>query len=202
MPKENKLVEFIRKILIKTVLPFRKKKEAFASKIRLSIRLRIAYVYGKIILIFGIVIILIFFLASLYLYESKCNSYADDVVESLKSEPEKLDKKEFETKNKFYYLEDNQYKEVPEYTKNMKAYIQKKYQERINPYIDKMNMRIIETNTKKKVYNDINKYVVDDSQLLGRAYVGKKYDGTYTLIAIEKRQVNLKGIDYTIFFSN
>lgn len=57
---KNKIVETIRRILIKTVLPFRKKKKDFLSKFRFSIAFRITINYEKLFLLYGAIFLFAF----------------------------------------------------------------------------------------------------------------------------------------------
>ena len=57
---KERMIEGIRQLLIKTVLPFRKKKEEFLSKLRLSLTFRIAVNYAKLFIINGIILALLF----------------------------------------------------------------------------------------------------------------------------------------------
>lgn len=65
----DKLIESIRQILIKTVLPIRKKKEELLSNVRFSIAFRITLNYAKLFFLFGAIFLLCF--SFLYLYEEQ-----------------------------------------------------------------------------------------------------------------------------------
>lgn len=77
------MVEFIRKILIKTVLPFRKKKAELFSKFRFSIAFRITINYAKLFLLYGTMFLfafcLIYLLERGIRYESVIESYLYDM---------------------------------------------------------------------------------------------------------------------------
>ena len=81
---KERAIEALRQLLIRTVLPFRKKREQFLSKFRFSIVFRIGLNYTKLFLIYGILFLMAFIvlfilveahskmkLASAYMEETK-----------------------------------------------------------------------------------------------------------------------------------
>ena len=81
---KERAIEALRQLLIRTVLPFRKKREQFLSKFRFSIVFRIGLNYTKLFLIYGILFLIAFIvlfilveahskmkLASAYMEETK-----------------------------------------------------------------------------------------------------------------------------------
>ena len=83
---KQKLLESIRRILQKIVLPIIKKKEDWLSNFRLSIAFRISLAYLRLLLTHGILFILGFFL--IYMYTEKLNydEKASEVIDFLKEE--------------------------------------------------------------------------------------------------------------------
>lgn len=79
----DKLIERIRKILIKTVLPLRKKKKEFLSKFRFSIQFRIALNYMKLFIINSAIIVLLFIFAFIMVCNSNHNREIDEIVEGM-----------------------------------------------------------------------------------------------------------------------
>jgi signal transduction histidine kinase len=81
---KSKMVETIRRVLQKTVLPMRKKRKDIAGGVRLSITHRIAMNYLRLLIINGV----LFFLIFPFLYLSAQKSYYSDksneIVEKLK----------------------------------------------------------------------------------------------------------------------
>lgn len=75
----EKLIELIRNILRKIVLPFRRKKEKWLGSLRFSIAFRISMAYCKLLLTHGILFILGFML--IYMYSEKI--YFDRMADSL-----------------------------------------------------------------------------------------------------------------------
>ena len=76
---KEKLIELIRNILRKIVLPFRRKKEKWLGSLRFSIAFRISMAYCKLLLTHGILFILGFML--IYMYSEKI--YFDRMADSL-----------------------------------------------------------------------------------------------------------------------
>lgn len=79
----DRLVERIRKILIKTVLPLRKKKKEFLSKFRFSIQFRIALNYMKLFIINSAIIVLLFVFAFIMVCNNNHNREIDEIVEGM-----------------------------------------------------------------------------------------------------------------------
>ena len=80
---KNKLIEKIRQILIKTVIPFRKKKEAMMGKIRLSITYRIAINYLRLLLLNGVLFFFVFILLYLNVEKESFQNLAEQVIVNL-----------------------------------------------------------------------------------------------------------------------
>jgi len=82
----NKITEVIRKILIKTILPFRKKKEQWLSNFRLSIVFRISFNYLKLLITHGFLFMVAFFFIYMVQEKQKFERMAEDIVDSLQIE--------------------------------------------------------------------------------------------------------------------
>lgn len=82
----NKILEVIRQILRKTILPIRNKKEEWLSNFRLSMAFRISLGYMKLLLTHGLLFMIGFFL--LYIYSEKTNydRMADNIIRNISSE--------------------------------------------------------------------------------------------------------------------
>ena len=80
---KNKLIGWIREILIKTVLPIRQKKTELLSKFRFSIAFRITMNYAKLFLLYGVIFLFTFSLIYLfehgYRYEAIIENYMQDL---------------------------------------------------------------------------------------------------------------------------
>lgn len=66
---KDKIIEIIRKILRKIILPIRKKKEQWLGSFRLSMAFRISMAYLKLLLTHGILFMIIF--SFLYMFSEK-----------------------------------------------------------------------------------------------------------------------------------
>lgn len=79
----NKFIEWIRQVLIKTVLPLRKKKSELLSKFRFSIAFRITVNYAKLFLLYGAIFLFAFSLLYLferaYRYETVIDNYLHEI---------------------------------------------------------------------------------------------------------------------------
>src|SRR5574344_1800108 len=69
---EHKIIEWIRRILIKTILPFRKRKEKFLSQFRFSIEFRISFQYAWLLIIIGAIL---FIPTAIVVYGSELRDY-------------------------------------------------------------------------------------------------------------------------------
>lgn len=79
----ERLVERIRKILIKTVLPMRKKRAEVLSKFRFSIQFRIALNYMKLFMINSVIIVLLFIFAFIMVCNADYKKEINEIVEGM-----------------------------------------------------------------------------------------------------------------------
>ncbi len=79
------LLEAIRSILRKIVLPIRKKKEEWLSNFRLSIAFRISLAYLRLMLTHGLLFMIGFFLIYMYTEKTSYDSLAEDFLKALRS---------------------------------------------------------------------------------------------------------------------
>jgi len=78
----KKLLELIRSILRKTVLPIRRKKEEWLSKFRLSMAFRISVSYLRLLILYGILLMFCFFFLYMYTEEETYDRMADKVIQA------------------------------------------------------------------------------------------------------------------------
>lgn len=83
MGLKYRLVEKIRSILIKIVLPLRKRKEEWLSNFRLSIIFRISISYMKLMLIYGVLFMFGFILIYLLDKKKDFDQMGDDIIGSI-----------------------------------------------------------------------------------------------------------------------
>lgn len=171
---KNKLVFLIRKILIRTVLPLRKRKEDFLSKFRFSIVFRISLNYLKLMVVYGI---LYLFLFSIFFLGVETNQYINigkEIAEGYQSG--------------LYALQ------LPSITVNQNVNY-------MNPYKNEgLTMMIMEDETNTIYYNDIVFPVPENRRLLSHIYYDRSADEN-RLIYIHKEHFTLWDRLYTIYFN-
>jgi two-component system sensor histidine kinase ArlS len=85
---KGKLVEFIRRILRKIILPIRKRKESFLSNFRFSMTFRISMNYLKLLLTHGILFMAGLFVLYMLSEKTDFDSMANDIMTSISEEGE------------------------------------------------------------------------------------------------------------------
>lgn len=78
----KRLLEIIRTLLRRTVLPFRRKKEEWLSNFRLSMVFRISVSYFRLLVLYGIVFMFGFFLIYMYTEKDNYDDMADRLVKA------------------------------------------------------------------------------------------------------------------------
>lgn len=81
---QYKLLETVRNILRKIILPIRKKKEEWLSNFRLSMAFRISMAYLKLLITHGLLFMIVFFLIYMYSEKSRYDIMADQLINSYK----------------------------------------------------------------------------------------------------------------------
>ncbi|BCN32984.1 sensor histidine kinase [Anaeromicropila herbilytica] len=186
----EKMIEGIRKILIKTVLPIRRKKEKFLSQFRFSIVFRIALNYMKLLVINCSIILAIFVLFFLYIEERDYDKRAESIRSSL----------EKGTITVSEYAPDKHNKSPKEALDSLFDFVRK--QEKVNPYlIDGLSLRItkIEKNQRVVIYTDIDYDVSKNQKFFDKIY----YNGNSKknrLIIHETKEFNKDNTKYMIYY--
>ena len=85
----DNVLETIRKILIKVILPIRKKREEFLSKFRFSIMFRISMGYLRLLVTHGLLLMAGIFLIYMYTEKENYEVMADDILASIQVENHK-----------------------------------------------------------------------------------------------------------------
>ncbi len=86
---KGQLLEIIRRILRRIVLPIRRRKERWMGSLRLSIAFRISMAYLKLMLTHGILFIFGFIIIYMYTERINFDRMADNLVAAILEEPEK-----------------------------------------------------------------------------------------------------------------
>lgn len=79
----DNFLEFIRRTLVKIILPIRNKRLAFLNSLRLSILFRISMGYLKLLITHGILLIIGLFLIYMYTEKEGYSKMADDIIASI-----------------------------------------------------------------------------------------------------------------------
>lgn len=158
---QNIIIELIRKILRKIILPIRRKKEDLLGKFHFSMAFRISMAYLKLLLTHGILFMATFFLLYMYTEKESFDQKASDIISSI-HETGAL--------------------------------------ECVNPYyLQGISLKVIETETNKEVYNDINFRPALREALFGRIYFNDKSDMN-TLVIKESCNIIINDINYIARF--
>lgn len=170
---KHKNIELIRQILIKTILPIRKKKEEFLSNFRFSIVFRITINYLRLLVFYGVLFMVLFSFLFLGL---KTNHYIDlgnNLMDTLSS-------------NKFFLDE------------TLTTFNNDNYN--INPYEDQcLNMRITNSDTKEILYSDINFDVSNKKSFFHHVFY-KRDNGVNRLIFYLNKEYIINESKYNVYF--
>ncbi|ROR21756.1 signal transduction histidine kinase [Mobilisporobacter senegalensis] len=169
----HKIIELIRQILIKTILPLRKKREEFLSNFRFSIVFRISLNYFRLLIFYGALFMVLFSLLFLGMETNHYLSIGDNLVKGLTaSHPQ---------------LEDT-----------LDSYGDKNHT--INPYKDQgLNLRITNLQTKELLYNDIDFDITDKKSFFHHIFYDKG-KSTNGLIFYTTRTYEINENNYNVYF--
>ncbi len=82
---KDKFVEWLRRLLLKTVLPFRKKINKLLSQLNFSIASRISYYYVRLFIAYGVFFILMIYGVYILVQAKTYVEYADSITKTLSS---------------------------------------------------------------------------------------------------------------------
>ncbi len=80
---KNKLIEIIRNILRKIILPIRKRKEEWMCNFRFSMAFRISLAYLKLLLTHGILFMVLLFMVYMYTEKTDFDNMGEDIIASI-----------------------------------------------------------------------------------------------------------------------
>ena len=181
---KNRLVEAIRQLLIKIILPLRKKKEAFLGQFRFSIEFRISLHYLKLLLvngaIFMVAISLLYYLAEWRKCENRANVIINQFVSATADEETIL----------------NLYKS------SLSSYAESGYNLLINPYyVDGISFKVYNSSTNMELYNDISYDISEKKKILNTVYTEDKVgDEPKKLIIYEEKEASSNNDTYAFHF--
>lgn len=199
---KSKIVEWIRQILIKTILPFRRRREEFLSQFRFSIEFRISLKYFKLLvingaLLFGALITIVFWL-QLHANE-KLGLEIQNRIEQ--GEVELKDRDFLQKTGVIAYEYTDEY-DLRSYREmlskeEMDRYRKLIYQSEVNPYFNKgIELRIRNLDTNEIIYDDIT-YDISGKKLIFHKYYYDRKGGPDIFLVREnsnKIQVNKQNL--------
>jgi two-component system, OmpR family, sensor histidine kinase ArlS len=203
---KNNLMEALRQLLIKVVLPFRRKKEEWLGNFRFSIAFRISLHYLKLLLINGAIFMFVFIILFFSAEWVNSNKKADFIIENIKeiiqnddNELRQNDKNELiKNDNNELIRDDDKKYIIDKVLLDMDAL----YQEKINPYyIDGITLKILDKTLNEIIYNDINLDIINSKKLFDHIYYEKGLINLRThIILFEEKEITVNGKKYHIFF--
>lgn len=202
---KNKIIEFIRQILIRTILPFRRRKEEFLSQFRFSIEFRIALKYFKLLVINGAilfmaVIILVF---GMQLYASE--ELGHQIAERIQNQEVLLKDKDFLDKTGIIAYEYTDSKDLRSYKEilskeEIDQYRMQIYKSRVNPYSEKgVGLRIRDLEKAEVIYNDITYDIAGEKLLFNKYYYDSK-GGPDIFVVLEKSVIDVNNTKLELEF--
>ncbi len=146
----DKFVEWIRRVLLKTVLPFRKKINKMLSQLHFSMASRISYYYMRLFIAYGVLFIVMIYGVYILVQAKTYVEYADTITETLSS-------------GKVSFPLDNN-----------------DGNRSVNPYYDRgVSLRVREKDTGRVLYNDITFDVEEDTNALDKYSVNYMDNGQF-----------------------
>lgn len=190
-----KILETVRQILRKIILPLRKKKEEWLGNFRFSILFRISLQYVKLLVISG-AIFMVGFSTLYYVSEWRgCEQKAEDIIESFKIIDFKYNGNE-NTENK--NISNKEIEDI----KN-KNFSNDLITSKINQYISQgISLKITNSNN-IQVYNDISYDVTKAKKIMKKIYYQERKDEfpkTNAFIIVERKVIKTNANTYVAYF--
>lgn len=179
---KNKLLEALRQILIKIVLPFRRKKEEWLGNFRFSIAFRISLHYLKLLLINGAIfmgVFIVLFFSAEWVNSNKKAEHIMDNIQRIINE---------------YPIEDSiNIVNIDSLDSNL---------EYLNPYyIDGITLKIFDKQSNKIIYNDINLDISNSKKMFNHIYYEKGFINLRThIIVFEEKQIVTDNNVFQVYF--
>lgn len=181
---KNRLVEAIRQLLIKIILPLRKKKETFLGQFRFSIEFRISLQYLKLLLINGVIFMVVISLLYYVAEWRNCEDKADKIM------------------NQFISVIDEEEPILKSYKSSSSSNERNRNKETINPYyIQGISFKVNKKGLNKDIYNDISYDITEKKKILNTVYSEDKVgDEPMKLIIYEEKEFNYNNKTYEFHF--
>lgn len=202
---KDKLIEWIRQLLIKTVVPVRKKREEILSRFRFSMGFRISINYLKIMIIGGALFLVMFIAVFIGVEEREYIKWSKNIIEGIESGDilNAIEENKKKQNIKVYEYSDeaslNSYHEIT----NVEEIIQLReelYHEHINSYFEKgLSFRLIDASTDEVVYDDISFDVSENKRFLNYIYYDKQGEDNVLIIS-DKESCRFEDSKYNLYF--
>jgi Signal transduction histidine kinase len=188
----SKIVEFIRQILIKTILPFRRRKEEFLSQFRFSIEFRISLKYLKLVVVNGILLFfaMVFTIFGMQLHENE--TIGKTICQRIEQHKLTLLSPEY-LKNTgivaYEYTDPSDLKSYHEYAdkKTLDEYRRILYQNKVNPYFNQgIQFKITNLKTNQVLYNDIKDDISGKELIFHKYYFDKNGEPDIFIVSESK----------------
>ncbi len=192
----------LRRVLVKTVLPIRKKVNKILSQLNFSMSSRISLYYVRLFVGYGVFFITLIYAAYVLVQAKAYVKYADSIIDKLSSGQVSYELDHMDDKIAIYYYtdEDNMktYRQEKDVNK-LKQYSKKIFNSAINPYYDRgVSLRILEKSTGKVLFNDITVDVEDDKVLLDKYSIN--YNNNNQFIVKDHYSYEYGGNEYQVYF--
>lgn len=196
------MVEGLRKLLLKTVLPIKKKINKVLSQLYFSMATRISFYYVRLFVAFGVFFVVLIFTAYILIQAKDYVKYADSIIENL-STGEVFDELDLRKNGLalYYYTDETDIRSYQkEEDKNkLEEYRQKIFDYAINPYHDKgVSFRITEKETGKVLFSDIVLDVEADDYLFDKYSVN--YNDCEQFIVKDHYKFTYNDREYQVYF--
>lgn len=199
---KDKILEWVRQSLLKTVVPLKRKVDIALSNFHFSIAFRIAFYYVRLFTFYGIVFFVIVYAVYIKVQSAQYEEYANERVETFASKAVELNNpyKDYQI-GIYYYREETDYRNYKreENQELINKYVKMLYEEAINPKRDMGVTLCIRTkDTKEIVYSDITENVEEDRALLDKYSIN--YQGNGKLIIKDHYYYDNENTTYEVYF--
>lgn len=196
------MIEGLRGLLLKTVLPIRKKLNKVFSQLHFSIAARISFYYVRLFVAFGVFFVVLIYAAYILIQAKDYVKYADTIIENL-STGKVSDELEHMKDGMalYYYTDESDFKsyQKEEDENKLEEYRQQMLDYAINPYHDKgVNFRVTEKDTGKVLFNDIDMDVEADVYLFDKYSIN--YNNSEQFIVKDHYNFEYNNIEYQVYF--
>lgn len=199
---KDKILDFIRKCLMKTFVPLKKRIDNVLSNFHFSIAFRIAFYYVRLFIVYGIIFFIIVYAVYIKVQSQQYVDYAKERIDTFQSGAVSLNRPlEDYNVGIYYYKEEDDYKSYIREDKSelIERYMKLIYEEAVNPKRDQgISLRITEKSSDQEIYNDIDDNVEEDKALLDK--YSFNYNKNSKLIIKDHYSFDYEGKTYLAYF--